>query len=77
MDEPWYQASAVSKEEVYKDLINKFPNNEIIINEVINTYLKKHDFGFGSLQGYVMYTKPELIEEIQKIIEKNYSENEE
>ena len=69
MDEPWYQASVVSKEEVYKDLIKKFPNNEIIINEVINTYLKKHDF--GSLQGYVMYTKPELIKEIQKIIEKN------
>jgi len=63
MDEPWYQSQGPSQEEIIKDMINIF--GEENKRTIINTLEKLHpDKTFGSYRGYSTFIRTPLVSAI-------------
>jgi len=63
MHGPWYESQGPSYEEVIKDMINIFGEDNKII--IINTLKKLHpDKSFGSYRGYTTFIRTPLISAI-------------
>ena len=63
MDEPWYQTQGPSADEIIKDMINIFGEENKRI--IINTIEKLHpDKSFGSYRGYSTFIRTPLVSAI-------------
>jgi len=63
MDEPWYQTQGPSSDEIIKDMINIFgeENKKFIINTLEKLHPTK---AFGSYRGYSTFIRTPLISAI-------------